>query len=115
MAPAKKGAGAADGTPDQGAPDAAVPDVTQEDTSAPGSAPAAPPAPLLPASYYVARTDLWIGGLSGTMPVRAFNAGSRVPADLVEKNGWTNQVVHPDDLTQPAPAATTDATAAGQE
>jgi hypothetical protein len=114
MATSKKPADAAAGTPGTGAQDGADAPVEQEDTSAPGSAPAAPPAPLLPASYYIAKADLFIGGQSGTMPVRAFNAGSRVPADLVEKNGWTSQVVHPDDLTDPAPADT-DATAAGQE
>jgi hypothetical protein len=76
-----------------------------------------PPQPpvLAPAPYYVATGPLFYGGGFGAMPVRAFNAGDRVPADLVIPNGWAAQVRHPDDDPDPAPAATTDATTAGQE
>jgi hypothetical protein len=84
-----------------------------EPADVPGSVSAgAHKAKLAPAPYYVAVQPLFIGGNSGTMPVRAFNAGAHVPADLVEPNGWTALVRHPDD---PAPAANTDATTAGQE
>jgi hypothetical protein len=51
------------------------------------------------------------------MPVRAFNAGQRVPADLVAPNGWASKVTRPGDTDTPAPAATQeeDAEPAGQE
>jgi hypothetical protein len=77
-----------------------------------------PPQPVIlaPAPYYVATAPLYHGSGEGTMPVRAFNPGDRVPADLMAPNGWvpTDLVRHPDD-PDPAPAATTDATTAGQE
>lgn len=74
---------------------------------APGSAPAEPPVPaVVPApAFYVATGPLYVGGGQGSFPARAFNAGDRVPADLVAVNGWGRGVKVPDDYEPPAPAA----------
>lgn len=86
-----------------------------DDTSAPGAVPAAPPGPVRPAPpWYIATEALYVGGNAGAMAVRAFNPGDRVPADLVEPNGWAGKVSRPDDIQAPAPAAE-DAATAGQE
>jgi hypothetical protein len=59
--------------------------------------PAVPP-------FYVAVQDILIGdGTTGTMPVPAFRAGDRVPVDLVDTNGWADQVELPDGYKQADP------------
>ena len=63
--------------------------------------PAPPPDPG-PPPFYEATEDLYVGHPeSGTMPARAFTAGSRVPPDLVAANGWEHQVKVPDMFAPP--------------
>jgi hypothetical protein len=45
--------------------------------------------------FYVATAALFVTP-PGQMGVRAFNAGDRVPPDLVGPNGWGNQVEVPE-------------------
>lgn len=64
--------------------------------------------------YYIATEDLYVGHPeSGTVPARAFTAGDRVPAVLVDANGWQQQVRRPDNDPPPrsAPAAVPPTTA----
>lgn len=108
---------AATGQPPDGPDSHAAGTDTPEGADVPDNTPPPPqPIVLAPAPHYVATATLWYGGGFGAMAVRAFNAGDRVPADLVEPNGWTAYVRHPDDDPDPAPAANaSDATTAGQE
>jgi hypothetical protein len=114
--PARKQAAgeAVEQTPENGPEISAGAVETEEDSNMPGSVPATPPEPPRPVPpYYIAREPLFVGGLAGTMPVRAFVAGDHVPADLVEPNGWAGMVDYPD-----APAPQQDmsaALAAGKE
>lgn len=71
-----------------------------------------PAAPAIPdgVTYAVAREPLFIvNPEAGVAPVRAFNAGDRVPAELVEKFGWHDLTDLPEWATAPpAPASDKD-------
>lgn len=70
-------------------------------------------AALLPA-FYTADADLFIGDPeSGAMPVAAFRAGDRVPAAMVEVQGWGEMVTDPT-AEEDTPAAQTEAESDGE-
>lgn len=72
--------------------------------------------PPLPA-FYVADADLFIGDPeSGAMPVAAFRAGDRVPAAMVEAQGWGELVRDPSAPAdeEDTPAAQTEAESDGE-
>jgi hypothetical protein len=66
---------------------------------------AAPPAePDVP--YRIADEDLYIYHPdAGALPARAFNAGDRVPADLVDAYGWHDLTHIPEWATAPPATA----------
>jgi hypothetical protein len=70
------------------------------ETPAPARKAPAPPAPEpppqpppAPPHFYVAAEDLYVHNPEAAVaPARAFTAGQLVPAELVEPNGWQDQV-----------------------
>lgn len=77
----------------------------------------APPDPLAGVPYRIADDDLFIyHPESGALPARAFNAGDRVPADMVDNYGWQD-LTHPPEwaTAPPAPAPTGPAKGGSEE
>jgi hypothetical protein len=63
-----------------------------------------PPEPKPP--FYIAAQDIYVGdGSAGTMPTAAFRKGDQVHTDLVESNGWADQVELPDGYKVEQPEA----------
>ncbi len=68
----------------------------------------APPDPLAGVPYRIADDDLFIyHPESGALPARAFNAGDRVPADMVAEYGW-DDLTHPPEWATAPPASAPD-------
>jgi hypothetical protein len=77
----------------------------------------APPDPMAGVPYRIADHDLFIYHPdSGALPARAFNAGDRVPADMVDAYGWQD-LTHPPEwaTAPPAPASRTGPDKGGSE
>lgn len=70
----------------------------------PAKAPEPPPPPA-PPHFYIATERLFIHNPeSGVAPAQAFAPGDRVPAEMVEPNGWQAAVRLPEPPPAPEPA-----------
>ena len=68
----------------------------------------APPDPLAGVPYRIADHDLFIYNPdAAAAPARAFTAGDRVPADMVDAYGWAD-LTHPPEWAPAPPAPATD-------
>lgn len=68
----------------------------------------APPDTLAGVPYRIADHDLFIyHPEAGALPARAFNAGDRVPADMVDAYGWQH-LTHPPEWATAPPASAPD-------
>lgn len=75
------------------------------------------PDPLAGVPYRIADTDLYIyHPEAAAAPARAFNAGDRVPAGMVDEYGW-HDLTHPPEwaTAPPAPAPDTGPATGGSE